>query len=55
MVDDTIRLRFAEALSEETDADMTPEFLDAADSLLARLWLSGLKVVNVDCGDRDEN
>ena len=41
------RIVLAEALSEELDMDMTPEFLAACDKLLARLWLAGFTVLPV--------
>ena len=46
---------FAEDLATELDLDMSPEFMSAADRLLARLYLSGYVVVPISDEVRQDN
>lgn len=41
------RMATAEALAQELDLDMTPEFLVAIDKFIAQLWMRGFKIVPV--------
>lgn len=48
MTAERARRIFAEDLATELDIDMSPEFMLAADRLLARLYLSGYVVVPIE-------
>jgi len=50
----TLRRVFAEVLAFELDVDMTPEWVDACDVVLMRLWMEGYKVVPLDGSEGDD-
>lgn len=41
------RIAFAEAMAAEFDADMSPEFMEKSDRVLARLWMFGYLVTDL--------
>ncbi len=50
-----LNLIFAECLAAELGMDMTPELVAAADKLVVRLWVAGVKIGRLVEGDMHQD